>query len=1208
MRCVRPVVLVALCCLAIPKLSRAEAPTDAAWQKQITELEQRLFAPVLAADEVHRLLEELKTADTRAAAATTLSERGQAQVEPIIAFARTCLDIEAVQACADIVETLDANYRTSELGKRLGVLYLDHTEVLLPVYWARFRKDPLDQAAVAMLMCGDPEKIYAALGKSNDRYDRLRYLLLRIRELTPDRFAEDHVFEFTAAGATNVLSDVFTRSPAEAGAVGFHRAVGRTLLKYVEISAESGFGQDARLPRIGNVYWEGRRVFLFQVHGTRTAAHLRIMRHTYSPENIGRPQSTFIPDTTGPWYTSVAGMELSPLPGVKIDRDKVIYANYAWAKQFAPAKYERVGNFTSGWQGEPPEVVPAQAVEVGKLGSQPSESTPTVVPSPPIKLTPAERAEARKKAEIELAAAQKLKIPDDQHQRTSVLRARLAHAEAAMRLAPDWEEPARERIETLGLTVFYNQPQRNEAARQAVLESAEDYFRRFPDSTKHWGQIYDSVRIAVHVTFIDLHMGRPFELDPRRTKMLEAAERLADHAFSHGNRRVGQDYSELLPNIVYRGMRLRGVPIERREAWLDANLKRCAERVARAKQTGTFDDVEGVFEDHQLLQIRAAALAAEDRRPDRARTLLTDLQARVTGGELLYSSAPERMRPVWLMLDDATALAAFDRWAKNPETVEVNRMRVSWPAIQVWVEERHEGNMIHRLTPPVPTTSIRYKGDASITPLIEGDGRLYVLMGQGDKVVLADLPLDEQGKPVGQTHFVSQPVGTDVWDSLRPFPAQPGRSSQVQSARYIAGKLYLCTEKAGIQAFDPQSQKWDSYTSAQGLPGDTVHLIYPLDDHTLFCVDSSRSRDGLCYALDMHTRNVTLQQRLKNEWFDHAPIYLWRDGSKLMGWSGCGLVEDLLSARPKIATLPQRTAYGWAMRDYRTIRGVVEVGSRRFFAADDGLHEFDVSGKVVRDWYGDFCFPPAMIGERYTGPEIGVPPNSPALRYGSIVAAAGMIYFIKDHTILGFDPEKDTWYGPLAVNSAAGCDRGVATRGGLWLSGSFGLLFVDLAEFFERARQTGRVMTTEEFRRRRQLLIDAQLPLEQAKIYYSMRQFDKTRSIVEQVLKENPNHVEALLLSAYLYDRWCLNELDKAIGFYRRMAELKGNPAASLTGLLGWFEILAAREQWQAAYDLTDRILKEQPRMSRYSQRDLSYFRQWFLKKFRGAPTKEDPE
>lgn len=956
------------------------------------------------------------------------------------------------------------------------------------------------------------------------------------------------------------------------------------------------------------ICWEGRRVFLFQVHGTRTAAHLRLVRHTYSPENVGRPQPTWLPDTTGPWYSSVAGMDLSPLPGVKLDRDKAIYANYAWAKQFLPAKYARVGNFTSGWRGEPPEVVPAQAAEAGKPGPEPPESTPSVFAPPPLppELTPAQRAEARNRAEAELADAQKLKIPDDRQQRTAVLEARLAHAEAAVRLAPDWEEAARERIETLGLMAFYSvaMSQRDEAACQAVLEAAEDYFRRFPDATKHWGQIYNSVRIAVHVTFVELHAGRPLELDQRRTKMLEAAERLADHAFSHSDHRMGQDYSELIPNVVYRGMRLRGVPVERREAWLDTNLKRCAERVARAKQTGAFDNIEGVFEDHQLLQIRAAALAAEDHRPDRARTLMTDLQSRVDGGELLCSTAPERMRQVWLTLDDAAALAAFDQWTKNRQTAEVSRLWLSWPAIQVWIEQRREGNMIHRLTPPLRATSIRYKGATPITPLAEGDGRLYVLTGRWDKVLLADLPLNEQGKPVGQTYFVSQPVGTDVWDGLRLLPAPPGGSFQVHSARYFAGKLYLCTEKSGIQVFDPQSQKWDSYTLAQGLPGDTVHLIHPLDDHTLFCVDRSQHRDGLCYALDLHTRNVTLQQRLKDQWFDHAPIYLWRDGSKLMGWSDCGLVEDLLSGQRKAGALPQQTAYGWAMRDYRIIRGVVEAGARRFFAADDGLHEFDASGKVVRDWYGDYSFPPAMIGERYTGPEIGVPPDSPALRYASIVGSDGLIYFIRDHLILGFDPGKDTWYGPLMVDGSPG----LATRGALWLSDSFGLLFVDLAEFFERARQTGRVMTTDEFRRRRQVLIDAQPPLEQAKVYYGMRQFDKTKTIVEQILRENPDHVEALLLSAYLYDRWCLNQLDEAVGFYRRMAELRGNPAASLTGLFGWFEILAAREQWQAAYDLSDRILKEQPRMNRYCQRDLSYYRRWFLKKLQGVPDEENHE
>ncbi len=223
--------------LVLTAVGRAAA-ADQSWKQAIAALEKAVFDPVLSADEADRLLAELKTPDKRAAAARRLCEQGQGHVERIVLFAHDCSDIEAREACADVVEAIDSSFCTTERGRQLGVLYRAHAAELLPAYWAMFRKAPLDRRAVAMLMSGDPEIIYGLLMKSRDRHDTARFLLLRIRELSPDEFAADRLRNHSGTGFLLVLSDVFPFGACNLDQqvyFGAARVVGHTYLHVVQL-------------------------------------------------------------------------------------------------------------------------------------------------------------------------------------------------------------------------------------------------------------------------------------------------------------------------------------------------------------------------------------------------------------------------------------------------------------------------------------------------------------------------------------------------------------------------------------------------------------------------------------------------------------------------------------------------------------------------------------------------------------------------------------------------------------------------------------------------------------------------------------------------------------------------------------------------------------------------------------------------------------
>jgi tetratricopeptide (TPR) repeat protein len=149
----------------------------------------------------------------------------------------------------------------------------------------------------------------------------------------------------------------------------------------------------------------------------------------------------------------------------------------------------------------------------------------------------------------------------------------------------------------------------------------------------------------------------------------------------------------------------------------------------------------------------------------------------------------------------------------------------------------------------------------------------------------------------------------------------------------------------------------------------------------------------------------------------------------------------------------------------------------------------------------------------------------------------------------------------------------------LWGANTMGIYCLALDEILAYAESLGRVMTTAEFRRRRQQLIDAAAPLERAKFTLGMRQFGKAKAALQQALDADPRQPEALILMGYLHDRECLDQPDEAIKNYRRAAALEDNPNASYSGMFYWRHLLENLQRWKELADLCEAILQRFPRL-----------------------------
>ncbi len=1180
---------------------------------QIAALERELFEPRLSHEELDGLLLELEDDQRRPAAAGRLAAEGQGHVDRITAFAARCSNLEARHACADVVEALDATYRTTDAGRRLGAFYREHTDALLPDYWTRFRKDPSDRRAVAMLMHADPDKVYAWLGAGQDRHDPVRYLALRIRESTLDEFAARLLDRHTAPALNLALREICPHAEHRDGPVlrtHAHRVVGHTLLKVVSLQSDKEFGHtaDGVLPRLQTVT-AYRRWDFFATTAGRWNFHLMVDMYVYS---LSSGPSVSPRGTRRSGLVAVEG--LYPLVELKLTPDQCrqwILPDARtpwWMEPYVPVAWREQVEFSRRGEGEaePEAVFPPLPEEAAPAPA--AEDLAATDPPAPDQVAPEEAAARRKKAEAKLKIAQDFhKKAQDRDAGEQATLQWLAHAEAAWQMDPTFEEAAYERCEALSSLAFRHwETQRTPENLARHFTAALQYIERFGVENKsHAAMVHDRVRVTVALAGGLTNYGP--HLAPVHVEHVETLKRLLVHALDHNLHGLTPDYHQHMLSVIYRAMAGKSVPVEQREQWVDDMLAR-ADRQSERLRTGADPNARTHhLVNYMWLRFRAIELALSDGRRERARKLwdhvrdLYQYQAPPEGSQVQW------MRSVLTEADEGEWLAEFDRWHKELASRVISMIPVEFPqfdlndAVELPTEpitrnDRQDLAVVQRRNLRVPSLHFRAvalpDGRASnrLRPLVVGDGVLYVLMDVGsERGLVGAIPLDETERPVGRPTWVQiDRIRYDAWDGARLLPRPPFRwRADVQHAHYADGKLFLPTRESGLLVFDAGTEQWTAYGSGQGLPSEEVQSVAPLDDRTLLCVSG---RDNAThFTLDMADGKVRILRATDREKHIYcAPLLgVWRDGEKLMGWDYGRLWTDLLAPGARIQPCRDGLlAYGWRGKwdDDFEIRTVLQAAGRRFLAGPSGLHEFDPAGRIVRSWWTSHSILPEGAPA-----SIPVPPTAPVYGYNH-VSAGPLIYSFYNRDVIAYRPETDTWYGPLPISA----DKAVrGTRDGIWGAVSTnGLGYVRNADFMAKAREAGRVMTTAEYLQRREAWMEALPALERAKLRFAMRRFDEAKMLLEEIIRVEPEHAEALLLLGWLHDEWCTDRPDEARRYYARLAAMGDRADACFSGLYMEFTMLAREKRWQELIEAGDQICARFPQISDYRQRSIDWWRE----------------
>ena len=820
----------------------------------------------------------------------------------------------------------------------------------------------------------------------------------------------------------------------------------------------------------------------------------------------------------------------------------------------------------------------------------------------------------------------------------------LSHIQTALKLDPTYAEAAVKEIYVLQrLDRFMSDPKvlpHITDIHDYTMKKSLDFLDRFPDKPKLRAEAVSFAMSSLYTPeagpFFWIDKTLRFEcfgddqylVTPAVRRMFANNQRVLDHALTLGKEMKFQHVVKMTI-LAYRSKKLMGISPDERQAWLEKILQKLTQELRRRNSRKWGYQYE--WGEWFRLHLYAAQLMLEDGNEARAKQILDRAIAQpIPPSVCKWDEVFTQGRWAMIRFDDLEQFKKYEAWRKNSAASEMNIMTLRWPTVDPFEDKeytKHGDRMsgylvttpgLDRSTPIQHSEKDGARGTVpvSLAPLIQVGDRLYVTTKRGREITwwdftdkerehypqgVAYIDLDKQGRPVGrQTGGVSDRERKPPrWSGLH-IIAEPSGAFQIVDCTYIDGKLILGTFSSGLQIFDTRTEKWSKISTQEGLPESKVVNVWPLDKQRLLViqkgyVETNRGERGVatCSEVDLATRKVTLLY--KQDPYYLRPKFFWSEEGKLVAWNAKGKVIDPLSGARNVRPWRARDSHGWGGPDYeRFINRAISVGDRVYCVAEAGLYECDTDGKILRSWW-----PGRYLGvQGFKG--LTIPPNCPlnlsmTKLIGKMGRAGSILTFVGDNKLVAYDTKNDTWYGPLLLHKhqlpCCGIKYAYATPENLWLSVDYpsgqGLERVAIEDLLTRARQVGRALTGKQYLAKRQAVIDALEPLDQAKVYFMIRNFKKSKSLLEKILAADPNHAEALLLMGHLHNSSCLNEPEEAMTYFRRLADLKDRPQARLTGLYHQCETLRRQKRWKETRTLIQQITQEFPRLNTHLQNDL---------------------
>jgi len=794
----------------------------------------------------------------------------------------------------------------------------------------------------------------------------------------------------------------------------------------------------------------------------------------------------------------------------------------------------------------------------------------------------AEMVRRRKQAEAELAAAKKeIDIGSvdwvTMHKHSPAGRKIDVHPAyvriaAAAKLDPTYEEAA---YSLAFSSTWSNWVEDSNQSRARAMEECLGYLRRFKWHRKHHSRIFMRACFVANDYFIDLR-GEASSARPMTPERLRAMAVLRDILDMLPSKKdivfqgtSGQSYycsfTRKAAHLVYCGSTRAGVPLAERRQWLDQYSRRC-------------DEVFGTGQvDLLILQL---TYAIDDSDRDRAGKVLNAILARSpTWSSEKLDYLGKQLRRQVVRMNDQRLLGRVDLWLKSEQAGKraVCFLSNHWPPLYVFPSKWDKTTAVWM--------SYHDRKWWSAKPILLHNGWLYLVMGSvrwrtsGEssasfpaKGSFVRMQVDEKGRSKGK---------------IEPLKGTP-KGLRVLAFAARGNRVFFGTMGEGLYQFNDKTGKWASWDAKKGFPARSVRKIWPLDDKTLllFGEDSSWPTRRL-FTLDLQNDEVKIIRNDGNRSLDISAV--WQRNGKLMALLNEGLVTDLLGKATLTDSALTSDGRKVSLKSER-FPETAAIGKRRWLKCGR-LYEVDEKGRVVRTWRGrTWMERPLWINgppsdDRTVLP--GIPPDFPGnahLRSRYLAQDESHLFLVGDSQVVCYDPAKDIWYGHLipgpSIYYVVGAPKGI------WIATSRGPAFMETRKFIETATAMGRALTSEQFKRRQQELIEACPPLKRAKFQIAQRDFSAAVPALAAALKKDPDNPELLLWMGFVHDTGCLNKLDEAMKYYTRLAAVTkdvsppGGPkiSARMTALWSQFTILLRQKKWKQAVEVGETFQKEFPR------------------------------
>lgn len=755
---------------------------------------------------------------------------------------------------------------------------------------------------------------------------------------------------------------------------------------------------------------------------------------------------------------------------------------------------------------------------------------------------------------------------------------RLAHCAAAVKLDPAWEEAAYR-------LVFANvYDWHDKACYQAGIQEALRYIQRFETDRKRRTTVAYKAFFWARSRFLQLRDFEKVELTSQDRLALDALKEIIDTFVAGSPDELPPDLPQAM-HFVYRGMTLTGVDVAERHRWMDQVVRKGGRNVSLATHSPEVHE-KTVLETRMWFRMHAVRLLAEEGEFQAARPYVEELipllSARNSDAARYVT---EQVSPCVEKMNDPDLKARLA--AASGTTLFVRRID--------WLNFHPLGMMPP--TGPRPRAEVKAIDHDKLmgaSPLAACGGRMYcVVPGERpkDKPLAAFVEMDSQGRPAGKITLLSKQ------------PAEWPRA--ILSTAVCKNRLYLGTQGTGLLEYDSAKNIWRTFGPEQGLPDWNVYTVLALDDGTLFCQGGDGLDQGFFCKVNPSTSEIQLLRCFDNKNSYCFGAYglkpVWRSEDRITGFRGGA---DLLTL-PKLGA-DEMVGKRWPSPEasgeyYESLPdGMAVIAGRRFLMCRDALREVDDNGKVLRTWpqpqYETITPGPKDL----PGQSVFVPSDQPDLVFGydyRCVAQDSSHIFFFDCAILCFDPANDTWYGPLETEPWTDCSTwAVSGRNGVWFNdGNQQLIYLDTAGFIAAAKKAGRVVTSAQFRQKQEESIRNSPPLDQAKWALCLKQYAKARDLCGALLEKDPRNIELLLMMALLHESCCLNQPDKAMEYYERLAAIEGNPSAAFTGLVHQYRIHINDKRYAEALRVGKLIQERYPRNT--CSEVINRHNQWLVQK-----------